>query len=353
MSVTPDGDPISSSVGVGTPHVDASGVTNPAATGADAWSNFAASRTEPEAVTSATVTSRQRFIRRFKRQRLAMVSLIFLVLVVLVAMFAPWLTPTDPNKQDLMNSLKPPFGGKGLGTDQLGRDVASRLIMATRVSVQAAFESVAIGLLLGVPAGLAAGYFGGRTDRLIMRVSDALLSFPPLILAIAVIAVLGRNLTNAMIAIGIIFAPRFLRLVRAEVLSIREETYVEAARSIGTSSPKILVRHILPNAMPPLIVQASLSAGFALLAEAGLSFLGLGVQPPRASWGSMLAESAAVINREWTLMLAPGLCIIVITLAFNILGDGLRDSIGRETRRGDAPTDELGAPVVPKIDDES
>ena len=318
----------------------------PAASGADAWSAFAASRAEPEAVTTPTMTARRRFIRRFKRQKLAIVSLVFLVLVVLVAIFAPWLTPQDPNKQNLANALQPPFGGSGLGTDKLGRDVLSRLIMATRVSVQASVESVGIGLVLGVPAGLVAGYFGGWVDRLIMRVSDALLAFPPLILAIAVIAVLGRNLTNAMIAIGIIFAPRFLRLVRAEVMSIREETYVEAARSIGTPSSKILVRHILPNAMPPLIVQASLSAGFAMLAEASLSFLGLGVQPPQASWGSMLADAASVINREWKLMLAPGICIILITLAFNILGDGLRDSIGRETRRGDAPADATSVPAT-------
>ena len=325
----------------------------PQASGADAWSAYAAAHTKPEAVTTPVVTSRQRFVRRFKRQRLAVAALVFLVLVGLVAIFAPWLTPTDPNQIDLGNALQPPFNGKGLGTDQLGRDVLSRLIAASRVSVQAAVQSVGIGLVFGVPAGLAAGYFGGRVDRLIVRISDALLAFPPLVLAIAVIAVLGSNLTNAMIAIGIIFAPRFLRLARAEVLSIREETYVEAARSIGTPSWKILSRHILPNALPPLIVQASLSAGFAMLAEAGLSFLGLGVQPPRASWGSMLAEAAAVINREWTLMLAPGICIIVITLAFNILGDGLRDSIGRETRAGGGSADPTGAPVRTADEEES
>lgn len=262
-----------------------------------------------------------------------MISLIFLGLVSLVAILAPWLAPADPTAIDLANVLKPPFAGSGLGTDQLGRDVLSRLILASRVSMLASVQSVVVGIVLGVPAGLLAGYFGGKLDRLIMAVNDAVLAFPPLILAIAVIAVLGARLTNAMIAIGIVFAPRFLRLARAEVLSIREETYVEAARSIGTPTRVILTRHVLPNAMPPLIVQASLSAGFAMLAEASLSFLGLGVQPPQASWGSMLAEAAAVINREWTLTLAPGICIILITLAFNMLGDGLRDSVGREIRR--------------------
>jgi len=194
---------------------------------------------------------------------------------------------------------------------------------------------VAIGIVLGVPAGLLAGFYGRWVDRTLTRVNDAILAFPPLILAVAVVAVLGRNLTNAMVAIGIIFAPRFFRLTRAEVLAIREETYIEAARSIGTPTRTVLMRHVLPNALPTLIVQASLSAGFAMLAEASLSFLGLGVQPPQSSWGAMLAEAAAVINREWTLMLPPGICIIVVTLAFNILGDGLRDSIGREERRSD------------------
>ena len=282
------------------------------------------------------LTAKRRFLLRFKRQRLAVASLVLIVLVGLVAIFAPWLAPRDPNKIDLINALKPPPGGSGLGTDHLGRDALSRLIIASRVSMQAGIESVGIGILLGIPMGLVAGYFGRWVDRLLTQLNDAVLAFPPLILSVAVVAVLGRNLTNAMLAIGIVFAPRFFRLARAEVLSIREETYIEAARSIGTPTRKILTRHVLPNALPSLIVQASLSAGFAMLAEASLSFLGLGVQPPQSSWGAMLAEAAGVINREWTLMLAPGICIIVITLAFNILGDGLRDSIGREERRGDA-----------------
>jgi len=302
----------------------------------DVWAN-AVARAEPEAIGGAPISARRRFVRRFLRQRPAVAALVVLVVVAIVAIFAPWIAPRDPNKQNLMDALKPPFGGAGLGTDQLGRDVLSRLIVASRVSMQAAVESVGIGVLIGVPMGLAAGYFGGAVDRILSRLNDAILAFPPLILAIAVVAVLGRNLTNAMLAIGIVFAPRFFRLSRADVLSIREETYIEAARSIGTPTRKILVRHVLPNALPSLIVQASLSAGFAMLAEASLSFLGLGVQPPQSSWGVMLAEAAAVINREWTLMLAPGICIIVITLAFNVLGDGLRDSIGREERRSDGP----------------
>lgn len=286
------------------------------------------------------VRSRTRFWRRFRRQKLAVAALVFVALVVLVAIFAPIIRPVDPNQIDLTNTRTGLGGGKGLGTDQLGRDVLSRLIVASRISIQAALQSVGIGLVLGVPLGLVAGYFRGWPEAVITRLTDAVLAFPPIVLAIAVIAALGPSLTNAMIAIGIIFAPRFLRLVRAEVISISEETYIEAARSVGTSAPSIIVRHVLPNALPPLIVQASLSAGFAMLAEAGLSFLGLGVQPPQASWGSMLSDASGQINQQWWLMVPPGACIVLITLAFNILGDGLRDSIGKEIRvaaAGDEP----------------
>ena len=286
------------------------------------------------------VRARTRFWRRFRRQKLAVAALVFVILVVLLAIFAPVIRPVDPNQIDLTNTRTGLGGGKGLGTDQLGRDVLSRLIVASRVSIQAALQSVGIGLVLGVPLGLVAGYFRGWPEAIITRLTDAVLAFPPIVLAIAVIAALGPSLTNAMIAIGIIFAPRFLRLVRAEVISISEETYIEAARSVGTSAPSIIVRHVLPNALPPLIVQASLSAGFAMLAEAGLSFLGLGVQPPQASWGSMLSDASGQINQQWWLMVPPGTCIVLITLAFNILGDGLRDSIGKEIRvaaAGDEP----------------
>jgi len=298
----------------------------------EVWGEFAGALEPADVVDTPAVTARRRFVRRFRRQRLAVPALVVLLLLGCVAIFAPWLAPADPNAIDLMNALQPPPHGHGLGTDHLGRDVLSRLLVASRVSLQAAVQSVAIGSAIGVPAGLVAGYFGRRVDSVISRISDAILAFPPLILAIAVIAMLGPSVTNAMIAIGFVFAPRFLRLTRAEVLAIREETYIEAARSIGMPSTRILARHVLPNALPPLIVQASLAAGFAMLAEASLSFLGLGVQPPQSSWGAMLSEAATVINREWTLMLAPGICIILTTLAFNLLGDGLRDSIGREAR---------------------
>lgn len=275
----------------------------------------------------------RRFLGRFRRQTPAVIALVFLVFVILVALFAGVLAPQDPEIQDLRNTLASPFtSGHWLGTDELGRDVLSRLIFAARISLLAAAIAVSVGFVLGVPLGLVSGFAGGKIDTFLMRVADAVMSFPPLILAIAVIAILGPSLVNAMLAVGIVFAPRFLRLVRSSVLTVREETYIEAARTIGTPTPIILVRHVLPNVLSPLIVQISLAAGFSLLAEAGLSFLGLGVQPPDASWGSMMGRAFRSLNQQPWLIVWPGLMIVLTVLAFNVLGDGLRDSLGRETR---------------------
>lgn len=275
----------------------------------------------------------RRFVARFRRQRPAMIALTFLLLLVVVAAGAELLAPHDPDTQNLRNALADPFSAQHwLGTDELGRDVLSRLIFAARISLYAVAISVSVGFVLGVPLGLVSGFVGGRVDTLLMRMTDAVMSFPPLILAIAVIAILGPSLVNAMFAIGLVFAPRFLRLVRSSVLAVREETYIEAARTIGTSTPIILVRHVLPNVLSPMIVQLSLAAGFSLLAEAGLSFLGLGVQPPSASWGSMMGRAFRSLNQQAWLIVWPGLMIVFTVLAFNLLGDGLRDSLGRETR---------------------
>jgi ABC-type dipeptide/oligopeptide/nickel transport system permease subunit len=277
----------------------------------------------------------RRFLRRFRSQRAAVAALAFLVAVVLVSVLAPLLAPYDPNFQDLRASLAPPFSGDHvLGADELGRDVLSRLMYAGRISMLAALQAVSVGFVLGVPLGLLSGFAGGILDTVLMRITDGVMSFPPLILAIAIISVLGPNLTNAMIAVGIIFAPRFLRLVRASVLAVREETYIEAARTIGTPVHSIILRHVLPNVLSPMIVQLSLAAGFTLLAEAGLSFLGLGVQPPDASWGSMMGRSFRVLSQEPWLIVWPGAMVVLSVLSFNVLGDGLRDSLGRETRRG-------------------
>jgi ABC-type dipeptide/oligopeptide/nickel transport system permease subunit len=287
-----------------------------------------------EALAPPEPGARARFVRRFRRQRLALAALVYLLLVVLATALAPLLATHDPLAQNLSAVLQQPGGGHVLGTDDLGRDVFSRALYAGRVSLLAAAQAVGVAVVLGVIPGLIAGYAGRKVDSVIMRLTDALMSFPPLILAIAFVGVLGPSLTNAMFVIGVIFAPRVVRLVRGTVLSIREETFVEASRSIGTPTPRVIVRHVLPNALSPLIVQISLTAAMAMLAEASLSFLGLGVQPPDASWGSMIERGFRYTATAPWLTVFPGLLIALTVLAFNILGDGLRDSLGREIRRG-------------------
>jgi len=300
---------------------------------------WSASVLEPGAVEGAvlgpSLSSRQRFWKRFKRQKPAMVALVFLIIITLVSIFAPVLAPKDPNAQTLTDILVEPNGEYLLGTDELGRDVLSRLIYAGRLSLMAAAQAVGVGVALGVIPGLMAGYLGKWFDLIIMRVADAIMSFPALILAIAIVGVLGPNLRNAMVAVGVIFAPRFVRLIRGTVLAVREETFIEASRSIGTPTSTILRRHILPNVLSPLIIQISLAAGFSMLAEASLSFLGLGAQPPDASWGSMLQQGVRYISRGPWLIFAPGTIIALTVLSFNLLGDGIRDSIGREVRRAE------------------
>lgn len=277
----------------------------------------------------------RRFRRRFVQRRPALVALGFIVIMVLIAIFAPLVAPFDPLEQDLRNTLQGPSSEHWLGTDELGRDVLSRMIFGARVSLLAAVQAVGIALVLGVPPGLVAGYFGGRIDTAVSRINDTVMSFPPLLLAIAIVGVFGPNLRNAMLAVGIIFAPRFLRLMRASVMAVKEETFIEASRSIGTSTWRILRTRVLPNALSPMVVQISLSLGFAMLAEASLSFLGLGVQPPEASWGAMVGRAYRFLDQSPTLVIFPGLAIVLAVLAFNVLGDGLRDSVGREVRGGD------------------
>ena len=298
------------------------------------YAEFPSAADEADIIGTLALSSRKRFLRRFKSNKGAMVAFGFFVFLLIIAVIGPWIAPHDPNAQDLLNSLADPLTPNHvLGTDELGRDTFSRLIVATRVAMLAAGQAVIIGMALGVPPGLVAGYFGGFIDLTIMRVTDAVQSFPPLILAIAIVGILGPGLRNAMLAVGIIFAPNFLRIVRGAVLEVREETFIEASRSIGTPTIRIIRTRILPNVLPPLLVQISLAAGFALLAEASLSFLGLGVQLPQASWGSMLGRGYQFLSRQPWMIVFPGVTIALTVLAFNIVGDGLRDSIGREVRR--------------------
>lgn len=275
----------------------------------------------------------RRFRRRFRQERTAVVALMFLVGVVAVAVCAPLLAPHDPDAQSLTSRLLGPGPDHLLGTDDLGRDVLSRLLYASRVSLVAAVQATGVGVVLGVPVGLAAGYAGGWFDNLASRVADAVMSIPALLLALAIVAVLEPNLTSAMIAIGIVYAPRLFRVTRAASLAVREETFVEAAHSVGASPLRIVGGHVLPNVLSPLIVQISLSMGFAILFEASISFLGLGVQPPDASWGSMLGRSTRFFEESPVLVFAPGIAIMATVLSFNVIGDGIRDSLGRELRR--------------------
>ncbi len=265
-----------------------------------------------------------RFVRWLKSDMRGTVSLIFLLLLVLLAIGAPWIAPYAPTAQDLNETLASPSAQHWMGTDDLGRDVLSRLIHGAPITLYASVLAVSVAIVLGVPIGLLAGYLGGWFDEVVSRIIDTLLSFPAIVLAIAVTGALGIGLTNAMISVGIVFSPQLARLVRARALVVKQELYVDAARCFGSSITRILWRHVLPNAIQPVIVQISLLLAGALLAEASLSFLGLGVQPPYPSWGAMLAGAYQNMEIAPQQMYAPGLAILCTALAFNTLGESLR-----------------------------
>ncbi|HJW49950.1 MAG TPA: ABC transporter permease [Candidatus Limnocylindria bacterium] len=253
---------------------------------------------------------------------------------LIIAIFAPFLAPYDPIKVNVTDSLIPPGGAHWLGTDDLGRDVLSRVMWGSRVSLSVGVISVSIGLLVGTSLGLAAGYLGGKFDLFIMRGIDALLAFPALILAIAITSALGPQIQNAMIAIGIVAIPAYARLTRGQVLAVRARDYIVAARTIGASPLRIVMRHIFPNIMNTLIVQATLSTAFAILAEAALSFLGLGPQPPYPSWGQDINYSQRYLaNLKWWMSVGPGIAIFTAVFGFNFLGDALRDALDPRLRR--------------------
>lgn len=271
-------------------------------------------------------------VTRFLAQRLALASLAFVVLMVTVAVLAPALSPYSPEATDLQATLKGPSGAHLLGTDDLGRDLLSRMIFGTRTTVLAASQATILAVVAGIPLGMVAGFVGGVLDAVMSRVADAFMTFPALLLAVIIVGLTGPGLTNAMIAIGIVYAPRLFRVGRASVLSVVSETYISASRTIGCSPTRVLLRHVLPNALSPVFVQISLTMGTSILAEASLSFLGLGVQPPQASWGSILGRAVPFMGSQPVAVIASGLAISFLVLALNLLGDGLRDSIGREKR---------------------
>ncbi len=270
---------------------------------------------------------KSRALRHFLKRPTAVAALVFIVLVAALAIFAPLLAPYDPTATDWSAIRQAPGAEHRMGTDENGRDILSRVIYGARASLMVGIAAVVIALFVGVPLGLISGYYGGRIDEVIMRVTDAALAFPFLILAIALAASLGPSLTNATIAIGLASAPVFTRLTRGQVLSVRSREYVESARAIGAGDTRIIARYILPNSLAPILVQSTLAIAEAIIAESALSFLGLGVQPPLPSWGGMLNTAKNFLSQAPWMATWPGLSIFVTVLAFNLFGDGLRDAL--------------------------
>ena len=270
--------------------------------------------------------------RRLKRNRAAVAGGIIILLFVLIALLAPVISPYHPDEGDLAKRLKPPSREHLLGTDPLGRDLLSRVIHGARISLQIQVIAVLIALVAGTFLGMIGGYYGGKFDHLIMRLMDILLAFPGIFLAISIIAVLGPGLTNLMLAAGIYSVPQFARIVRGSVLSLKEKEFVEAARAVGESDFNILFRYLLPNSMAPIIVQTTLRMATVLLTASGLSFLGLGVQPPTAEWGAMLSTARAYLITAPHVATVPGLAIMMVVMGFNLFGDGLRDSLDPRLR---------------------
>ncbi|RKK04833.1 ABC transporter permease subunit [Pseudoroseomonas wenyumeiae] len=272
------------------------------------------------------------FWRRLLRQRVALVAGLLILVVIVAAVAAPWIAPFDPAEPDYENVLAGPSALHWAGTDAYGRDIFSRIIWGARISISVGFLSVALGGVLGVTLGLVSGYFGGWVDNLVMRLCDVMLAFPGILLAIAVVALLGPGVANVIYAVAVFSIPIYARVVRGSTLAVKQTLYVQAARSIGVKGLKLVLRHILPGTLPGIIVTTSLRMGTAILVAAGLSFLGLGAQPPSPEWGAMLADGRSYLGVADHLTFFPGLAIFLIVLAFNLLGDGLRDALDQKLR---------------------
>jgi glutathione transport system permease protein len=288
--------------------------------------NTTPSVTEP--VPSNVRTPSAEFWRKFKRQRVALVAGGFVLLLVLVAALAPWIVPFDAENffdYDALNS--PPSAKHWFGVDSLGRDIFSRILMGARISLAAGFISVAVGAVVGTLLGLLAGYYQGWWDRIVMRMSDVLFAFPGILLAIGIVAILGNGMVNVILAVAVFSVPAFARLVRGNVLSLKHQTYIEAVRSIGASDAVIMLRHLLPGTVASVVVYLTMRIGTSIITAASLSFLGLGAQPPTPEWGAMLNEARADMLNAPHIALFPSLAIFVTVLAFNLLGDGLRDAL--------------------------
>ncbi len=288
---------------------------------------------ETQDIIIAEPTFFQESVHQLKRNKGAIAGLIVITLFMLVGIFAPVIAPHDPLIQNIELRKTPPFsGGYILGTDDLGRDMLSRLIYGARISMIIGVVSVGIAMFFGILIGVISGYYGGWLDKIVMRIIDIMLAFPYILLTIVIVAILGASLTNAMIAIGISQIPRYVRLVRASVLSEKENDYVTAERSIGASDFELMFGSILPNCLSPISVQATLGVGEAILSSAALSFLGLGAQPPTPEWGLMIASSREFITSAWWIVTFPGIATLFAVLGFNLLGDGLRDILDPKLR---------------------
>lgn len=267
-------------------------------------------------------------LSRIVKSKTALIGLCIILILIITAIFAPLIATHSPTDyESLADRYQPPSSEHWLGTDELGRDIFSRIVYGSRISIQIGVIAVGISMIIGVILGGIAGYFGKWIDHIIMRLIDILMAFPSILLAIALVAVLGPNLRNAMIAVGIVGIPQFARIVRSAVLSVKETEYVEAARAIGAKHGRTLMQHVLPNCAAPIIVQATLSVGTAILDAAGLSFLGLGAQPPTPEWGAMSSDGrSALQNAPWVITF-PGMAILLVVIGFNLFGDGLRDAL--------------------------
>jgi ABC-type dipeptide/oligopeptide/nickel transport system permease subunit len=284
------------------------------------------------AVNPPLVSEFERFRRVFLGRKVVVFGLIIIIFLILSAVFAPLLAPYDPYRVNLNAQLLQPNREYLLGTDDVGRDVLSRIIYGTRTSLLVGIVSVGIAASIGMTLGLLAGYFGGITYTVIMRLMDAMMSLPMILLALVIASILGGGLKNVMIALGIGLIPGYARLMCGQTLSIKENEYVIAGRAIGASNQRIMFRHILPNSFPPLMVMMTMMLGMAILSEAGLSFLGVGIQPPGAAWGSMVSEGYKYLMTNPILSFAPGIAIMLVVFAFNMIGDGLRDALDPRLR---------------------
>ena len=288
---------------------------------------------EPEEVVTKKRSQVQEVWRRLKKNRLALVGLAILVMLIIVAIFANVIAPYPYAKQNYDQVLQPPSLKHLAGTDEFGRDILSRIIYGSRISLQIGFISLTVGALIGCILGSVAGFFGGMIDNIIMRFMDIIHSIPRVILAIAISATLGAGITSALIAVAVSSVPNFARVVRAATMTVRDQDYVEAARAIGASTSRIISKHILPNILAPIIVQATLGVGTSILLAASLSFLGLGIQPPIPEWGAMLSGARTFMRDNPYMVIAPGLAIMLTVLALNLFGDGLRDALDPKLKK--------------------